>query len=74
VLVPGQASWLSGHRRVLSLPKPLRDSVAGLVGQQRTRLADYSGGTAADLHGLSFCPRLKFGVTAGTEFSKNNDS
>jgi hypothetical protein len=48
--------------------------VAGLVGQERTRLADYSGGTAADLHGLSFCPRLKFGVTAGTKFSKNNDS
>src|SRR5579863_594021 len=50
-----------------------RDS-GWLRGPKEDRLADHSGGTAADLHGLSFSPRTRFGVTAGTGFSKNNQS
>ncbi len=54
----GQVSWLSGHRRTLSLPIPdLSRSVAvRLWRTKRARLADHSGGTAAGLHGFSFSP------------------
>jgi len=37
---------------------------------KRIRLADHSGGTAADSHGLSFYPRLQVGVTEGTQIFK----
>ena len=59
--VPGQVSWLSGRRQTPSLPFPdPSGSVAGFL-PQRVRLADYSGGTAADFHGLSFYLRLSAG-------------
>jgi hypothetical protein len=65
VKVPRQASWLSGHGRILSLPIPLEVEQWLARTPKRRRLADHSGGTAADLHGLSFYPDGGRG-TAGT--------
>jgi hypothetical protein len=48
----------------------IRGTVAGpalTLAPRRIRLTDYSGGTAADLHGLSFCSRpWGPGITRGT--------
>jgi hypothetical protein len=59
--VPGQVSWLSGHHRILSLPllRTAEQWPATMPG--RMRLADHSGGTAADFDGLSFFPVVSTG-------------
>jgi hypothetical protein len=53
----------------------LLPSHPGLQGQwlleSKIQLADYSGGTAADFHGLSFYPRSS-GAPQEHKFSKNN--
>ena len=54
--VPGQVSWLSGHHRILSLPLLRRAEQWPATMPGRVRLADHSGGTAADFNGLSFFP------------------
>src|SRR5271157_212358 len=59
--VPGQVSWLSGHHRILSLPLLRRAEQWPATMPGRMRLADHSGGTAADFNGLSFSPVVQAG-------------
>src|ERR1035441_4621340 len=67
--VPGQVSWLSGHHLILSLPLLRKAEQWLATSPGRTWLADHSGGTTADSHGLSFSPLSKRS-TAGTKVVK----
>lgn len=61
--IPGQASWLTGRRRILAFPARRIGPVAALR-HERIKLSVYSGGTAADSNGLSF--------TTGTSVVKDH--